>query len=177
MKKFLFLTALLCSSTTFAVEGDSYFGGSLHSGKFEASDVPDARFQGLNIEYGRYVTDQFAIEGHYTFGVGGLGSDTIPVEGRNIDMELEQAFSVFVKGDINVGQYVNLYGLVGYTTGKLKMSAGDYVANEYDSGFSQGAGVEVMIVNDLILSAEYIKYLNDEDFEYSGFNFGVAKKF
>jgi len=176
MKKCLFLTAMLCSSVTFAASGDSYFGGGYHLGKYEESGIPSASPTALKLEYGKYITDSIAIEGHFAFG---LKEDTVSVEGINLDLEIKQAISLFVKGDLNLNESVNLYGLLGFTKGKLKVSAPGYdlSTTESDSGLSYGAGIESITANGLIFSAEYIMYLSEDDYDYSGFNFGIAKKF
>lgn len=176
MKKCLFLATMLCSSITFAASGDSYFGGGYHIGKYDESGLSSASPTALKLEYGRYVTDSIAIEGHVAFG---LGEDTISFQGFDIDIEMKQAISIFVKGDLNLSENVNLYGLVGLTKGKLKATipAFNESFTENDSGLSYGVGIESETASGLIFSAEYIMYLSEDDYDYSGFNLGIAKKF
>ena len=176
MKKCLFLTAILCSSSALAASGDSYFGGGYHLGKYEEDSIPSASPTAIKLEYGKYFTDNIAVEGQFSFG---LGDDTISADGINIDLELKQAISLFVKGDLNLSETVNLYGLLGFTKGKLKASASefDFSVTESDSGLSYGAGIELNTANGLNFSVEYLMYLSEDTYDYSGVNLGIAKKF
>jgi Outer membrane protein beta-barrel domain len=176
MRKGLVLSALLFSSATFAASGDSYVGGGYHMGNYDEDGLSTASPSALKLEYGYYITDQIAIEGNFAFGIA---EDTIDVLGSDVDIEVEQAISLFVKGDLNLSSSVNLYGLLGYTKGKLKATIPDLdeTLTENDSGLSYGAGLEGITAGGFIFSAEYIMYLSEDEYDYSGFNLGIAKKF
>ena len=176
MKKYLLLTTILCSPVTFAASGDSYFGGGYHLGKYEENGFPTANPTALKLEYGQYISDSIAIEGHFALG---LGEDTVSYLGFNVDIEMKQAISVFVKGDVKLNESVNLYGLLGLTKGKIEASipAFNQTVTEDDSGLSYGVGIESKTASGVIFSAEYIMYLSEDAYEYSGFNFGIAKTF
>jgi len=176
MKKSLFVIAMLSSSAVLAANGDSYFGGGYHMGNYDETGFPSASPSALKIEYGRYITNSIAIEGHFAFG---MSEDTISVDGIDAEIEIEQAISLFVKGDINLNESVNLYGLAGFTKGKLKATLPDFdeTISENDSGFSYGLGLEAQTSGGIIFSGEYIMYLSEDEYDYSGINLGIAKKF
>jgi opacity protein-like surface antigen len=176
MKKSLCIAATFFSSAAFAVNGDSYFGGGYHMGNYDESGIPSASPSALKIEYGKYISDSIAIEGHVAFG---MSEDTISVDGVDAEIEIKQAISLFVKGDLNLNESVNLYGLAGFTKGKLKATFPDFdeTISEDDSGFSYGLGLEAQTSGGIIFSGEYIMYLSEDEYDYSGINLGIAKKF
>lgn len=176
MKKGFLISALLMSSGAFAATGDSYFGGGYHIGNYDETGISTASPTALKLEYGHYITDQLAIEGNIAFGAA---EDTVQVLGADVDIEVDQAISLFVKGDLNINPNFNFYGLLGFTKGKLKATVQGYnqTITENDSGFSYGAGIEGISNGGLIFSAEYIMYLSEDSYDYSGLNLGIAKKF
>lgn len=176
MKSSLCLVAMLCSSVTFAANGDSYFGGGFHIGKYEENEFPSASPRALKLEFGKYITDAVALEGHFALGLGG---DTLSTQALDIDLELEQAISLFVKGDINLNENVNFYGLFGVSRGKFKATIPEFDVSfsDDDSGFSYGFGIEAKNTNGVVFSAEYIMYLSEDEYDYSGFNIGIAKSY
>ncbi len=176
MKKILFLTAMLFSSVALAANGDSYFGGGYHMGNYDESGLPTANPSALKIEYGQYINDSIAIEGHFVFG---MAEDNISVDGLDVELEVKQAISIFIKGDVNLNKSTNFYGLLGFTKGKLEASIPDFnqSISEDDSGLSYGLGLEAETSTGIVFSGEYIMYLSEDEYDYSGFNFGIAKKF
>lgn len=175
MKKSLFVITMLFSPIVFAANGDSYFGGGYHVGNYDETGLPSASPSALKIEYGKYITDSIALEGHFAFG---MAEDTISIEGVDAEIEIKQAISLFVKGDLHVSKSVNFYGLAGFTSGKLEAALPGFgeSISEDDSGFSYGLGLEAQTSGGIIFSAEYIMYLSEDEYDYSGINLGIAKK-
>ncbi|WP_430460985.1 porin family protein [Thalassolituus sp. LLYu03] len=178
MKKLFIITGMMLSSTsmTFADENPGYIGLGYHMGKYEESGLSDAEPSALKIEVGKYLNSNVAIEGQFLFG---LGDDTVDVDGLDVDLELKNAISIFVKGDIDLGEKANLYGLIGFTKGKLEATIDEYdvSVSEDDSGLSYGFGIEGEVADGVSLNGEYIIYLSEDDYDYSGFNFGISKRF
>lgn len=71
----------------------------------------------MQFECGKYFSESVAVEAHFNFG---LDVDTISTDGLDVDIEVKQASSIFVKGDLNISKEFALYGLLGCTKGKLK---------------------------------------------------------
>jgi outer membrane immunogenic protein len=170
MKKYLILASLLCSSLTFAASGDSYFGGGIHRGDLDIDGFSTVNPNAIKLEYGYYVWDSIAIEGHFAYG---FGEDTV----SSLDFKLKQAISLFAKADLSVGENSNVYGLLGLTKGKIEVSNYSGSDSEDDSGLSYGLGFETKIQSDLVFSTEYIMYLSEDDYDYSGINIGISKLF
>lgn len=176
MKKLMVCAALLCSPLALAEVGDSYFGAAYTLGKFEENGFPTTNPKSFGFEYGKYIFDSIAIEGNFAFG---LGEDSLMIEGFDVDFKLKQSMSLFLKGDLALTDRVNFYGLLGFTQAEFKASAQDIDASfsEKDSGFSYGIGLESKNTEGYKFSLEYVMYLTDDGYDYSGVNFGLAKMF
>ena len=176
MKSLITLATIATLSTfnVYAEIGDTYLGAGYHLGTYDEAGFPTLNPNGIKIKAGKYVADNVAIEGHLLFGAG---SDTTTYLGVDVDLKLKQAISVFVKGDMPLSPTANFYGLLGFTKGKLEASALGTTFSEDDSGLSYGIGAEVMMGNDMYVSGEYVFYLSESDYDYTGFNIGISKKF
>lgn len=174
--KHLVTSALVasCIITSTAMAENTYFGAGYHIGTYDESGFPKANPGGIKIEAGKYIAENVAIEGHLLFGAG---SDTVTYLGVDVDVKLKNAISVFVKGDLPVSETANLYGLLGFTKGKLEASALGTTISEDDSGLSYGIGAEAGFGNDLYFSGEYVFYISESDYDYTGFNIGLHKRF
>ena len=164
-----------------ASEGQRYFGASYHMGTYKENGVPSADLTGLNIKGGAYIADNVAVEGRFTLG---MSSDTVSVfvpgfGNFDVEVELKNAISIFVKGDLPVSSTVNAYGLVGFTKGEIKATVTDLdlSVTDDDSGLSYGVGVEAAVNNDMFISGEYVMYLDEDAYKYTGINIGFTKLF
>ncbi len=167
----LFISIVGISSMSVYAEGMT-LGMGYHLGTYDGGSGFKANPNAIKLEATKYLADNVAIEGHLLFG---SGSDTI--SGTDADLKLKNAMSVFIKGDLPLSDSANLYGLLGFSQGKLEMSVPGGTMSDDDSGLSYGFGVEVAIANDLYISGEYILYISESDYDYTGFNIGLAKKF
>jgi outer membrane immunogenic protein len=173
MKKSFILATILCSSASFA--GDFYMGGGIHRGMLDVDGLSSVTPMAIKLETGKYLSDHVALEGHLAFGVG-KSSISYPY-GGDIDFSVKNAVSIFLKGDLDINENANLYGLAGFTKGKFEMETVYYSETDSDSGFSYGVGVETKLENDFVISAEYVMYLKEDDYDYSGINLSFTKLF
>lgn len=175
------LGSLLISTSSLAGQGQTYFGAGYHMGTYDESGYPNANPTALGIRGGMYFVPNVAVEGRFALG---LSDDTVrvfvPGTGYvDIDLKLENAISLFVKADLPVAPTAKLYGLIGFTQAETKAKARGYpvsVSNS-DSGLSYGVGVEVGVNNGIYIGAEYIMYINESDYDYTGINIGVTRVF
>ena len=177
MKKTLLAVSLImATSSVVAEEGKSYFGVGYHIGQYEETGAPKANPSGIKLEFGKYLIDNVAIEGQFTLGAG---EDTVEYLGVDVDIKVKSAISLFIKGDIDLGEKANLYGLIGFTKGEIEATIPEfnYSVSASDTGLSYGFGVEIFTSNDFSVSGEYISYLSESGYDYSGFNLGFAKSF
>ena len=172
-KRTALLAATLITSSAAIAEG-TYIGAGYHIGTYDESGFPKANPDGIKLEVGKYIAENVAIEGHLLFGAG---SDTVTFLGTDVELKLKNALSVFIKGDLPLSESANVYGLLGFTKGKLEASALGTTVSENDSGLSYGIGAEAGFGSNIYFSGEYIFYISESDYDYTGFNIGLHKKF
>ena len=167
------------SAAVHAETGQSYFGVGYHMGTYDESGFPKANPTGLKIKAGKYISENLAMEGHFTLG---MQSDTVKVYvpgygNLNVDIDLKNAISLFLKADLPLAQTGKIYGLFGFTRGELEGSALGYSYSEDDSGLSYGFGIDIKVNQDMYLGGEYIMYIDESGYDYSGINLGITSSF
>ena len=175
------LGSLFFSSSLMAANGQSYFGAGYHMGTYKEEGYSAANPTALGFRGGMYIADNVAIEGRYSFG---LSDDTVTVfvpgvGNINVDLELESALSVFLKADLPLSPTANVYGLVGFTEASIKAKAVGYpvTVSDSDSGLSYGLGIEFSLAEDIYAGGEYIMYIDESEYDYSGINIGITRLF
>lgn len=178
MRKSFILSSLLLSQAALASEGLDYFGTALQRGSYEESGVSTVNPTSIKFSAGKYITSNFAIEGQFMFGLSG---DSTDVDGTDVELELKNAVSVFGKGELPINSSITGYGLLGFTRGKLEVSAEfqgqKFSDSESESSLSYGFGTAVKLNKDTNLIAEYISYLDEDEFDYTSFNLGININF
>ncbi len=168
----LTLTCLAALSTqAYAEQAQGYYGIGYHMGSYKNTGVPEANPGAIAFRAGSYLNQLISIDVRLALGIT---DDTV---GVNTDVELDSALSVFIKGDIPVTPFVNAYGLLGFTRGEIETSTGSLTASEDETGLSYGLGIEGEINRRTSLSAEYVMYLDENAFEYTGINVGITTRF
>lgn len=182
---------------------DFYLGGGYHagvySGTYSEDNVYDFDLVGYQIVIGNYFDHNDAFELRMTKGA-------IPTEVSisNVDYEynLDEAFSFFLKHDFALGDNVDLYTLLGYSTSEFTLTTvgesstscsgfgpsrtcttTDSTTSESSdySGFSYGGGLSINYANAVAFYAEYVSYHRDSGTldegnyfaNYDSFNAGI----
>lgn len=182
---------------------DFYLGGGYHagvySGTYSEDNVYDFDLVGYQIVIGNYFDHNDAFELRMTKGA-------IPTEVSisNVDYEynLDEAFSFFLKHDFALGDNVDLYTLLGYSTSEFTLTTvgesstscsgfglsrtcttTDSTTSESSdySGFSYGGGLSFNYANAVAFYAEYVSYHRDSGTldegnyfaNYDSFNAGI----
>jgi len=121
------------------------------------------------------------IEVHKNFDIGfeynfSISSDSID----GIDFDVDTTL-IFVKGKYPVSEKVELYALAGYANSEVTGSSAGLSVSADDDDFAYGIGVQFLAGEEVYVSAEYIKYYDDQDrgfdLEVDSFNIGLAKYF
>lgn len=126
------------------------------------------------VRFGHFFVNNLALEGRVGFG---LGDDSQRESSGIVDAELDRLFGIYVAGHIPVGSAASIYGLVGYTDAEADFSAGPFSVSGSDSGGSFGAGVDLYLGESVGLNAEYVRYLEEDDYEFSAMSAGVKFMF
>lgn len=170
--KSLMLFSLLFSASIGAE--NAYFGAGYHFGAYDETGVPEANPGAIQLRMGKYVNESVAVEGRVLLGAS---SDTVEFLGTDIEVDIKNALSVFVKADLPLSESGNFYGLLGFSKGKLEATALGSTLSADDSGLSYGMGIELGLTDNLYFSGEYIMYLSEDDYDYNAFNLGIHKLF
>ncbi len=172
----LTLTCLATFSThAYAEQNQGYYGIGYHMGSYEENGVPEANPDAIAFRAGGYLNQVIALEARLALGIT---DDTVRTNTNNsVDVELDTALSVFIKADVPMTPFVNAYGLLGLTRGEIEVIAGSLTASESETGLSYGLGIEGEINRRTYLSVEYVLYLDEDAFEYTGINFGITTRF
>lgn len=176
----LLLILILPSAAGAAERADTYVGVGYHWGDYKNDNNVKSDPSAVQLVVGHYLLPIVAIEGR--FGKG-IGSDGIKLGETNTgaNLEIDRFASVFARVELPLADRVRLYGLAGYTEGRLDASAGGYSISDKDSGPSYGVGIEMRGGQASFVSAEYIQYLDETDsgvdYEYNGFNINLGMYF
>jgi opacity protein-like surface antigen len=176
VNKVLVGLSLLISMAASAENESTYLGVGYHMGDYKEDGVPSANPSALKIEAGKYLADNVAVEAHFILGIA---EDTITYQGTDIDLEVTNAMSLFLKGDVPLSEKAQVYGLIGVSKGKLQaeIPSMGYSTSEEDSGLSYGLGLDVEVSSGVKLGGEYVVYLSEDNYDYTGINLGISKTF
>ena len=167
MKKILSIIVLACffsPSSYAAAEGDSYFGLQYALVTYDEDGFPDAQPTALVLRYGQFVNNSISVEGR--LGIG-LQDDTVNFLNTDVDIEVDSVFGVYGLFHAGSSDNVALYGVLGFTKGKLTASIPGDSISESDSGLSFGVGVDIQSFN-----IEYMLYLDEDFYSVSALSLG-----
>ena len=162
MKRNLALTLLvvsLCPALALAEGG--YFGSTFTYATYEEPGL-ELNPMTLGIRGGKDFNDNFAIEGRVGFGIADDDFDIIVGnQVFTLDAGINHYFSVYGKGTIPVNEQFGVYGLLGYSHGKIEVSApGIASVSDTDSGLSYGIGAEFSFTPTTRLSVEWLRLID-----------------
>jgi opacity protein-like surface antigen len=167
------LMVVLCFCTgVFADKKDMYVAGQYHRGGLDFLGEYTANPSAVGVVFGAYVQDKIAMEIRYAMGIN---SDSIYDGYDDYEFSIKNATSFFIKGDLPLNEKVVLYGLVGFTKFKSDVKTGGLAAEITDSGLSYGVGIEGKLADKWAVNAEFVNYLNEEYYDYTGMNFSLKR--
>ncbi|MBU0991791.1 MAG: porin family protein [Proteobacteria bacterium] len=172
---FTLFTMLALTTVLYSDELPAYFDVSYHLGDYDVDGGPTVSPDAIRVGIGKFFHSNLAIESQF---IAGVGEDTAKAKGVDVDVEIKNAISIFLRGNVNLMQKANLFGLVGFTRGKLKASSeilGD--SSESESGLSYGFGVDFELIEGLSFRSDYIFYFSEDDYDYTGINIGAMIRF
>ena len=181
----LVLSATMLSSPALsAAEGDQYFGLQYSSTTFEFAGE-DWEPKVLIARYGKFIDDNFAIEGR--LGIG-IDSDTLsitndPIVGNaSVEIDIDTLIGIYGVGSHNFNENSSIYALIGITNGEATFSAkssilGNASFSETETDLSYGVGANIGISNTVGINLEYISYISKTDFDVTAVNLGFVIKF
>ena len=170
------LASLLC---LFAAAGahaqEGLYGGAFVSRVTYAEDgLDDANPTAIGVKIGASISKNFAVEAR--LGTG-LSDDSVSVLGVPVSIKVDNFYGVYGRGILPLSDQASIYGLLGYTHGKLK---GDFTGGSVsisDSDVSYGIGGDFAVTPTVSLNVEWARLFKGDDFKVDGLTFGVSFKF
>lgn len=134
-----------------------YLGGDAMFWELDNKHASNRDSVGLRIRGGAQFNEYLGVEGH--LGTG--GSDGYA--------ELDYMAGVYGKGILPITNQFRFYGLAGVT--KVDFDA------DSDSDFSYGAGLEFDVTPQLAVGADYMRYLDESDYNFDAASVGLRYRF
>ncbi len=180
MRRVIFCLALALLPPAAVSDRPSYVGvGAIHWSFDESVDgveSEEARATGVRLTLTGPVAEHLSVEWHFATG----GSDTVfvntPLGSGDVEVEGELIGSMFLRPEVELGA-VRLYGLAGYSIGRLEAEAGGVSVDGSDDGVSYGAGAEVEVADGTWLTADYVNYLRGDNYDFRAATVGMRFAF
>lgn len=173
MKKLLAGLLLIVLAPMVSANEGLYAGVNLVNVEYKESGFQSVHPLALSFRFGKEFTRNFAIEGRLGTGVS---DDTIRISGVDVAVEVDNFYGVYARGIIPLNR-VSLYGLVGYTHGEIKASAGGVAASADDGDFSYGVGADIAVWKGGAINVEYGRLFSGTGYEVNALSAGVRFNF
>ena len=162
-------------------EGEYYVGLNYAEGDYQEDGISETFSPTMLVgRFGRFLNPNFSVEGRLGFG---LDEDTQNVqEFLNIEttLEIDRLFGIYGTGHFNLTESSSIYGVLGFSSVKgiaSFPSLPGLESSEDNSSFSYGIGADIGIGSSWALNIEYMRYLDDDEFELDAANIGATFSF
>ncbi|EKE70243.1 porin family protein [Gallaecimonas xiamenensis] len=173
MKKYLpLLVASLISVPAMAAQPGLYGGAHYSAISLDSEDGENFDFGNLGGQLGYQFNDFLALEGRAAFSVQ---DDNI--SGTSIDVELQNNYGIYLLPQYHFNNVFSVYGLVGWTKAKLKVSGYGQSASDSDSDMGFGGGLKLAVSDQAHLFLEYAKLMEVEGDDIDAVTFGINFSF
>lgn len=178
-------TLMLFSGTGLAGSAEKdYIGVQYGIGNYSEKNISeDFKPTAAIVRFGHYFRPRYSIEGRLGFG---LQDDTqfLPefgVSGLDASFELDSIIGLFATGHFNLSKSASIYGALGVSkvevTTRVPSLLPAAISDGDETSISYGIGADIGIGKELVLSIEYMRYLDKTDFDLSMTGVGVSFKF
>lgn len=134
---------------------------------------------GVTLRVGVELNDMFGLEGRIGTGIE---DDTRSSGVGSVEFELDRIYGGYAKLSVPVLEMLRPYAIGGYSEvrGRTSVrSGGVLLSRDTDSvdGGSYGIGVDVSLAGTLGLNAEYMRYLDKDNYELNAISVGIRSAF
>lgn len=173
MKKSVMTGVLALGISTSALAelpGPNYAGIDYMHTTYAQETLDEANPSAMGIRVGRQLMPIFAVEGR---AATGISDDTIDIGGLASDLEIDSLLAALLRGELPLTAVTSLYVLAGISRAELSASTTGVGLQDAESGFSWGGGVAFSAPRGTAVTIEYVRFLDEDTFEFSGLNLGV----
>lgn len=156
--------------------GGGYVGGSALMWELDAEDSQSLEANGFQFRFGNRINEYAAIESR--FGLGGSDSTD------NVKLSLDLLGSLLISPRLPVTDQVELYGAFGFSTfrGTLEDQSSGGLLTSNNSGTSRvsetdltyGAGIALRPTEAFSIDADYMVYLDQPYYDFTGVSLGLT---
>ncbi len=139
-------------------------GYSQNSLDVEKGDSYDLGTLGINL--GVKPSPYFAAELRLSTGVADDSAGLVEVDQKD-------TYSIFLKPQLPVADRFHVYGLLGYTTTKFDVSSSIDSEEVSKDDVSYGIGAQVDVVDNVAVSLDYSRLIDDSEVTLDGIRLGV----
>lgn len=156
----------------------AYVGANYTFVTYDEEFLGDADLGALSGKVGARINPYISAE--LRAGVG-VADETATDGNVSVTLELDYLVGGYVLFGLPNKTPIYPYIALGYTKGELTLSAtdpgGSFSISESDSDLSYGLGANLAISDNVQLNAEYMKYIDKDDYEVSGISIGASYLF
>jgi len=170
LTKFISVAALSLV-TVGAAHAEGLYAGPLLTRATVSFDAGgDANPTTVGALLGMSINKNFAIEAR--LGTG-LSDDSI----SGVDIKVDNFAGIYAKGILPVSNAASVYGLLGYTQGKIKAEFAGQSASDSDSDVSYGIGAEFAVSGTTSVGVEWARFFKGDNYKVDGLSLAVSFKF
>lgn len=168
--KFISVAALTLATVGAAHAEGLYAGALLTRTTVSFDSGADFNPTTIGAKLGMSINKNFAVEAR--LGTG-LSDDSI----SGFDIKVDNFAGVYAKGILPVSDVASVYGLLGYTQGKLKAEFAGQSDSDSDSDISYGIGAEFAVSANTSVGVEWARLFKGDGYKVDGLSLGVSFKF
>jgi hypothetical protein len=159
------VAASVCAGAALAQQQQqrTYIGGNLVWADYSASGSASASPTALAGRLGREFSRHLAVEGRV-----GLGIDD------DAGVDLDYFFGVYGRGILPLADIFSIYGLLGFTAGKVSAPGR---GSDSDTDISYGFGADLAIGRNLAVNFEWAKLFEGSGYEVEATSLGLVYRY
>ena len=177
MKKILLLISIVFVLIPAASAGGSTYGGIVYS---VLEDDANIEISAVGGRVGAFLNENFSVEGRVQIGVGDdEGYDSQSAIAYSV--EANTLIGIYSRIGFYISPYVYPYGIIGYSqldyTVESRGGASSISVDDKESSASFGFGVDVSVSKTTLLNIEYLRLIDESEFEVDALSIGATFRF
>lgn len=173
--KLIAAIVLSCIGMTAMAEEGGYFGLGWSQVTYAEDGYDSVSPTAIIARIGKQVSPNLALEAR--LGTG-LDSSDIYLYNTRVSVDVDSFVGFYAKVMAPVNPQFSVYGLLGYTSGKLTMKASNgYSASADDSDVSYGIGAELAVSPQASVGLEWAHLMSGSGYDVKAITAGVNFKF
>jgi len=165
---------VMAAASANAQRAGLYVGADLAQLQYQESGFETAKPLAIGFAAGNRFNPNFAAEVRIGTGVS---DDTINVNGVDVKASIDNYAGIYAKGILPLNYLVELYGLVGYTHGRIEAQAFGQRQITSDTDFSYGLGAAFEIAYNMSIDIEWARLFEGSTYETDAIKLGLRFSF